>query len=93
MISIDVLANTGTRIVTMTTGSEVETFVDGYTVIALLSVSPSAGRQGQQNLLVALSDGSTNWVRGTTSASLRARDQCRLSDGQFAPERPSGTEH
>jgi hypothetical protein len=88
-----VLANIGTRIVTMTTGSEVETFVDGYTVIALLSVSPSAGRQGQQNLLVALSDGSTNWVRGTTSASLRARDQCRLSDGQFAPERPSGTEH
>ena len=66
----------GPRTVTLTTGSENDTLSNGFTVNAgtpvFLSVSPSAGRQGQQNLSATLTGQFTKWVQGTNNASFGA---------------------
>src|SRR5206468_2241634 len=61
----------GTRSVTVTTGGEVVTATNGFTVNglpALTTVNPSSGQQGQANLLVALTGTFTHFVNATTTA-------------------------
>jgi hypothetical protein len=76
LLNISASAATGAQTVTVTTGSEVETLSNGFTVTAgtpmLLSANPNSGLQGQQNLSVALTGQFTNWVQGTTTASFGA---------------------
>jgi Concanavalin A-like lectin/glucanases superfamily/HpiC1 cyclase/MBG domain/Bacterial Ig-like domain/Cep192 domain 4/WD40-like Beta Propeller Repeat len=76
VLNIDAAAAPGARTVTLTTGSEVATLTNGFTVTAgtpaLLSVNPNSGVQGEQNLSVALTGQSTNWVQGTTTANFGA---------------------
>jgi len=76
VVNIDPATTIGTRTVTVTTGTEVVTFNNGFTVAAgtpaILSVNPSTGQQGQQNLSVALTGQLTHFVQGTTTASLGA---------------------
>ena len=76
VLNISAGATTGARTVTLTTGTEVDTLTNGFTVTAatpvLLSASPNSGQQGQQNLSVALTGQYTNWVQGTTTASFGA---------------------
>lgn len=73
VLNIDPTASTGPRNVVVTTGAEVATLNNGFTVTAgtpaLVSANPASGRQGQQNLSVALTGQFTNWVQGTTTAS------------------------
>jgi RHS repeat-associated protein len=72
-LAIDPTAAVGTRNVKVTTGTEVVTLNDGFTVQAgtpaLLTVSPKTGQQGQQNLSVNLTGQSTHFAQGTTTAS------------------------
>jgi hypothetical protein len=67
VINIDPLAPSGARTVTMTTGSEVATLANGFTVAAgtpvLVSVNPNSGQQGQQSLSVAVAGQFTHWVQ------------------------------
>jgi len=76
IVNIDPAAATGPRTVTMTTGSEVETFTNGFTVVAgtpvLLIANPSSGLQGQQALSVSITAQFTHFVQGTTTASFGA---------------------
>ena len=73
VLNIDPAATAGSRLLTMTTGSEVAYQGSGFTVTAgtpaLQSVNPNSSQQGQQNLSVALTGQFTNWVQGTTTAS------------------------
>jgi hypothetical protein len=78
-VSITIAAGiaTGTRTVTMTTGSEVATLVNGFTVVAsgtplILTVTPNTGQQGQSIASVAVDGLSTNFVNRTTVASFGA---------------------
>jgi len=76
LLNIDASAVTGGRAVTVTTGAEVATLANGFTVTAgtpaLFSVNPSSGQQGQQNLTVIISGTFTHFVQGTTTASFGA---------------------
>src|SRR5206468_3210933 len=76
VLNIDSAAVVGTRTVTLTTGTEVATLNDGFTVAAgtpiLRTVNPNAGRQGQQNLSVNLTGQFTHFVQGTTEANFGA---------------------
>ena len=76
VVSIDPAAAVGARAVTLTTGSEVETLANGFTVLsgtsALVSVNPGNGQQGQQNLSTTITGQSTNWVQGATTADFGA---------------------
>jgi Bacterial Ig-like domain (group 2)/Kelch motif/WD40-like Beta Propeller Repeat/Galactose oxidase, central domain len=76
VLKIDPAAATGARAVILTTSTEVDTLANGFTVNptkpTLLSVNPAIGRQGQQNLSVALTGQFTNWVQGTTTANFGA---------------------
>jgi hypothetical protein len=76
VLNIDAAAAAGTRNVTVTTGAEVVTLNNGFTVTAvtpvLTTVNPNTGQQGQQNESVSLTGQSTHWVQGTTTASFGA---------------------
>jgi len=75
-LNIDPAAMPGPRTVTLTTGTEIATLANGFTILAqtsvLVSVNPSSGQLGQQNLSVGLTGQFTNWVQGTTAASFGA---------------------
>jgi hypothetical protein len=75
-IQISSVAALGTRTITVTTGTEVVTLVDGFMVTAgapiLVTVKPNTGQQAQQNLRVDLTGQFTNWVQGVTTASFGA---------------------
>ena len=62
----------GPRTVTLTTGSEVDTLSNAFTVAAgtpvLVSANPNVGQQDEQNLSVVLTGQFTNWVQGTTAS-------------------------
>src|SRR5204863_477625 len=73
VVNIDAGTATGNRNVTLTTGTEVVTLPNGFTVAAgtpvLQTVNPGSGQQGQQNLSVNLTGQFTHFVQGTTTAS------------------------
>src|SRR5206468_5887178 len=75
VLIIDPAAATGSRDVTLTTGGEVVTVGNGFTVTvgtpALQSVTPTGGQQGQQRN-VTLGGQFTHFVQGTTTASFGA---------------------
>jgi len=66
----------GGRTLTVTTGAEVVSLANAFTVSSgapmLLTVSPNTGQQGQQNLYVQVTGQFTNFVQGTTLASFGA---------------------
>jgi len=74
VVTTDPTAALGARTVTITTGSEVVSLANGFTVNAstLTHISPNTGKQGQQNLSVGLTGQFTNWVQGKTTASFGA---------------------
>jgi hypothetical protein len=76
VVNISAGASTGTRTITLTTGSEVDALTNGFTVApgspVLLSANPSVGQQGQQGLSVSLAGQFTNWAQATTTASFGA---------------------
>src|SRR5205807_7125866 len=73
VVNIDRAAALGTRTVTVTTGTEVVSFTNGFTVAVgtptILSVDAGGSQQGRQNLSVALVGQFTNWTQGTTTAN------------------------
>jgi uncharacterized protein YjdB len=75
-LNIDPAATQGPRTITFTTGTEIATRANSFTVLAqtgvLVSVNPPTGQLGQQNLSVSLTGQFTNWVQGTTIASFGA---------------------
>jgi len=75
-IKIDVAATIGPRTVTVTTGTEVASFVNGFTVVAgvpgITQINPGGGLQGIQNLSVAVTAQFTHFVQGTTTATFGA---------------------
>jgi len=78
-VSISIAANAvaGARTVTLTTGNEVDSLTNGFTVVAtgtpvLQSVTPNTGQQGQTLTSVALVGVSTNFVNGATVANFGA---------------------
>ena len=76
VINLSTSATAGARTVTLTTGGEVATLANGFTVTAgipvLTQVNPNNGQQGQQNLSVAVTGQFTHFVQGTTAASFGA---------------------
>lgn len=70
-ISVATNAATGPRNVTVTTGSELVTLTNGFSVTApagkpaILSVSPGVATQGQ-SIQVTVTGQNTNWVQGST---------------------------
>lgn len=76
ILDIDPAAAAGPRTVTLTTGTEAATLLNGFTVTpgtpGILSAAPNTGQQGQQNLAVVLTGGFTTWVQSTTTASFGA---------------------
>jgi Bacterial Ig-like domain len=76
VLNIDPAAATGARNVTVTTGGEVVTLNNGFTVTAgtpvLITVNPNTGQQGQTNESVTLTGQFTHWVQGTSTASFGA---------------------
>ena len=75
-LNIDAAAALGARNVTLTTGAEVVTLTNGFTVTAgtpvLTTVNPNTGQQAQTGESVALTGQFTHWVQGTTTASFGA---------------------
>jgi RHS repeat-associated protein len=75
-INIDVAASIGPRTVTVTTGTEVASFVNGFTVVAgvpgITQINPGGGPQGIQNLSLAVTAQFTHFVQGTTTATIGA---------------------
>lgn len=78
VLNIDPAAALGSRTVTLTTGTEVDSLANGFTVVAAVappsisSISPNSGQQGQQNLSVTITGQNTHFVQGTTSANFGA---------------------
>jgi len=76
VLDIDPTAITGTREVAVTTGNEIVTLANAFTIQAgtptIVSVIPNSGQQGQQNLPVNLIGQFTNWVQGTSLANFGA---------------------
>lgn len=76
VLNINPAAATVASSVTLTTGTEVATLINGFTVTpgtpVLLSAAPNNGQQGQQSLSVAITGQFTHWVQGTTTASFGA---------------------
>lgn len=74
-IKIDANATPGARTVTVTTGTELETLPNGFTVTpgtpAVLSAMPTSAQQGEK-LLVALTGHFTNWAQGISQVSFGA---------------------
>ncbi len=79
-LSITVAANAaaGARTLTLATGSEVDSLVAGFTIVAssgtpvILTVTPNTGRPGQTLANLAVVGQSTNFVNGMTTASFGA---------------------
>ena len=75
-LAVAATAPIGPHDVTVTTGSESETLTNGFTVNtgtpAILSVNPSAGQQGQQDLSVNITGQNTHFVEGSTQATFGA---------------------
>jgi hypothetical protein len=74
VLNIAANAAVGLQTVTITTGSEVETRVNGFAVTStanpLMVIQANTGQQGQQNLSVNISDDfSSYWVPGLTAVS------------------------
>ena len=73
VLNIDPSAAVGARNVMLTTGTEVVTLANGFTITngtpSLLTVNPNTGQQGQKTLSVALTGQFTHWIQGTTTAS------------------------
>jgi hypothetical protein len=97
VLNIDAAAATGTRNVTVTTGAEVVTLNNGFTVTAvtpvLTTVNPNTGQQGQQNESVSLTGQFTHWVQGTTTASFGSGNHRGDADDQLGNDGDGGTEH
>jgi uncharacterized protein YcbX len=76
ILNIDPAATAGVRNVTVTTGAEVVTLNNAFTVTngtpVLTTVNPNTGQQGQTNESVALTGQFTHWAQGTTTASFGA---------------------
>src|SRR5207237_7506023 len=76
VVNIDAGTANGNGNMTLTTGTEVETFANAFTVAAgtpvLQTVNPGSGQQGQQSLSVNLTGQFTHFVQGTTTASFGA---------------------
>ncbi len=74
MIDINVGAAIGPRTVTITTGAEIASFVNGFTVVAgipgITQINPGSGAQGVQNLSLAVIAQFTHFVQGTTTATI-----------------------
>ena len=72
-VTITPTANTGLRNVTMTTGGEVVTLINGFNVTAgpaaISTLTPNNGNQGASNLGIAIVGTNTNFASGTTSVS------------------------
>jgi RHS repeat-associated protein len=75
-VNIGVAAMIGPRTVTVTTGTEVASFINGFTVVAGVSgiteINPGGGPQGIQNLSLAVTAQFTHFVQGTTTATVGA---------------------
>ena len=75
-ISIAGNAAAGPHAVTVTTGAEVASLANGFTVgggtAIITQVTPNAGQQGQANLTVAITGQFTNFVQGTSQATFGA---------------------
>jgi len=73
VLNIDPTATAGTSNVTVTTGSEVVTLTNGFTVTpgtpVLTQLNPNTGHQGQQSLLVTIAGQFTHFVQGTTTSN------------------------
>ena len=71
-VSVEANAAAGTRTLTLTTGAEVVSLANGFTVTAatpvITQLNPSSGQQGQ-TLDVAVTSQFTNFVQGTTTAN------------------------
>ena len=76
VVNVFAAAATGARTIALTTGPEIDTLSNGFTVTAgapvLLSATPSSGQQGQSSLSITLAGQFTNWVQGTTTANFGA---------------------
>ncbi len=76
VLNIDPAAAVGTRTVTVMTGAEVASFVNGFTISAgtpvIATVNPNTGQQGQQNLSANITGQFTHFVQGTTAATFGA---------------------
>lgn len=72
-LAIAANATVGTYTLVVTTGSEVVSVPNVFSVVAatpiVLSLAPGGGQQGQTNLPVLITGVSTHWVQGTTAAS------------------------
>ena len=73
VITIDSAAALGARTVVVTTGSEIASLPNGFSVQAsgptILTVNPNSGQQGQSNLAVAVTGQNTHFAQGTTQVS------------------------
>jgi RHS repeat-associated protein len=76
VINVDPAATIGPRTVTMTTGTEVAQFANGFTIVAgvagITQIAPASGPQGQTGLSVAITGQFTHFAQGTTTASFGA---------------------
>ena len=76
ILNISATATAGASNVTVTTGREVVTLTNGFTVTngtpVLTQVNPNTGQQGQSNLSVTLTGQFTHWLQGTTAATFGA---------------------
>jgi hypothetical protein len=77
VLNIALTAPVGASNVTMTTGAEVATLANGFTVVAvgaatLASVNPNVGLLGAQSVSVVITGQNTHFVQGTTAASFGA---------------------
>ena len=74
VVAIDSIASLGPRTVSVTTGTEQVSLLNGFTVVAntapiLTSISPNSGQQGQQSLQVTLTGQATHFSQGITQVS------------------------
>ena len=82
---------------TLTTGAEVVTLTNGFTVTngtpVLTHVNPNTGQQGQTGESIALTGQFTHWVQGTTTASFGSGDHGGDADHQLGDHRHGQLEH
>ncbi len=97
VLNISATAAAGARNVSLTTGGEVVTLTNGFTVTngtpVLTQVNPNTGVQGQQNLSVALTGQFTHFVQGTTTASFGTGITRGIADDQFGDKCNCSFEH
>jgi hypothetical protein len=74
VVSIDPAATLGSRTVTVTTGAEVDSLLNGFTVNGpfISTVDPGGSSQGATNLPVQITGTNTHFVQGTSVASFGA---------------------